>query len=455
MEPKLPQGLVAMSSVSASEILQQGTLSNGLYKNLWQAYSTSHLASKDETERRLEHLFWRIWGAKRLSSRVNTRTLNRLILRIKAPAILVGQRVTVPPLPVTGDKGENVNINAFYIAPYEPRISDSCARINKNQPGCAVGASSPPLSIVRKSQPSQVETYKATRLLLDTPIGTKITLNPSNSPTTSMAGDHTSTSTPGNTGRQRRQKTLTDAKSTLTPEKVGGQDSKKTSIASESATAPIDIGDRGSKKTFLTAPKKVGDQDSKKTSMTSESTTALESLSQHGPKKTYLTATRHGRGPRRRPVFNHRKSSQVSIPRTAIPTRRRSEPTTKADDYEDSYVELGLLQHLSFRDEDDEITRNLGYEIAPAPKPAIPSFSPFDDDDFVDDPVAEEAIREAAATSPIPFPRASTLRRPMLSPEEVSKVKPLFKVVKNPVKLPGGPQFDVPGDIEGDWADIC
>lgn len=40
MEPKLPQGLVAMSSVSASEILQQGTLSNGLYKNLWQGNIT-------------------------------------------------------------------------------------------------------------------------------------------------------------------------------------------------------------------------------------------------------------------------------------------------------------------------------------------------------------------------------------------------------------------------------
>lgn len=40
MEPKLPQGLVAMSSVSPSEILEQDTLSNGVYKNLWQGNVT-------------------------------------------------------------------------------------------------------------------------------------------------------------------------------------------------------------------------------------------------------------------------------------------------------------------------------------------------------------------------------------------------------------------------------
>jgi hypothetical protein len=40
MQPKLPQGLVAISSVSPSEILEQDTLSNGTYKNLWQGNVT-------------------------------------------------------------------------------------------------------------------------------------------------------------------------------------------------------------------------------------------------------------------------------------------------------------------------------------------------------------------------------------------------------------------------------
>lgn len=47
---------------------------------------------------------------------MNAYTLDRLILRIKAPAVLVGQRVTVPPLPGTGDKEEKVNTSLFHIA---------------------------------------------------------------------------------------------------------------------------------------------------------------------------------------------------------------------------------------------------------------------------------------------------------------------------------------------------
>jgi hypothetical protein len=36
MEPKLPQGLVSVSNVPSSEILQQDILSSSVYKSLWQ-----------------------------------------------------------------------------------------------------------------------------------------------------------------------------------------------------------------------------------------------------------------------------------------------------------------------------------------------------------------------------------------------------------------------------------
>ncbi|KAJ5198969.1 hypothetical protein N7491_000465 [Penicillium cf. griseofulvum] len=418
MEPKLPQGLVAMSSVSPSGIFEQGTLSNGDYKKLWQAYSTSHLASKDETECRLEHLFWRIWGAEQLSSAINPHTLDRLILRIKAPAILpVGQKVTVSPLPVNGDKEVKVNKSLFYTAPYHPHIDDSCKFINKNQPGCAAGACSPH-SISKKPQSSEVQTHTTTHLLLDTPLGTKITLDPSNSPT-NMATKPTPTPNPGKFG-QRRKKVSVDSDSTLMSEKAGKQGVKKTSIATEPTIIPDIVG-------------------------------------QQGPKKTYLTAARNGRGLRRRPVFNRRKSSQTSIPKTPSPMRRRSEPSTKADGaeilYEDSYVELGLLQHLSFRDEEDQIARDLGREIAPEPKPIKPS-GPLFDDEFLDEPSAMEAAKEAPKTSSAPFPRASSLRHPMLSPEDFCKITPSFGVIESHLDLPGGPELAASDDIEGDWTDI-
>ncbi|KAJ5470295.1 hypothetical protein N7530_007652 [Penicillium desertorum] len=400
MEPKLPQGLVAMSSVSPSEILEQGTLSNGVYKNLWQAYSTSHQASKDETERRLEHLFWRIWGAKRLSNRMNTHTLDRLILHIKASAVLVGQRVTVPPLPGsagTGDKEEKVNTSLFYIAPYQPHTDGSCKLINNNQPGCAAVACSPH-PILKNPQASQAETQKATQLLLDTSIGTKITLDPSNSPTVDMAAEPTPN--PGTVGHQLRKKTSMDSESTLVPEKIGNQGFRKTSVSTESTATPENVGQQ---------------------------------------------------------VFNRRKSSQTSIPRTAPPSRRCSEPTTKADGadslYEDSYVELGLLQHLSFRDEEDQIARDLGREIAPEPKPVKPSV-PLFDDEFLDEPSAIEAAKAVPKTSPVPFPRASSLRHPMLSPDDFCKITPSFGVMESHLDMPGGPQLASPDDVEGDWTDI-
>ncbi|KAJ5836691.1 hypothetical protein N7447_002717 [Penicillium robsamsonii] len=399
MEPKLPQGLVVMSSVSPSEIFEQETLSNGVYKSLWQAYSISHLASKDETERRLEHLFWRIWGTKRLSSRINLHTLDGLILRIKAPAILsVGQRLTVSPLPGNGDKEKK--------------------SINKNQSGCAAETCSPN-SILKKLQPSEVGRHTTTRLLLDTPLGTKITLEPSNSPTTDMSDEPTLAPNVGSMGHQRRKKASMDSDSTLLREKAGNHP-KKTSIVAEPTIIPDNLG-------------------------------------QHGPKKTYLTATRNGRGPRRRPVFNRRKSSQTSIPKTPHPTRRRSEPSTKSDGadaiYEDSYVELGLLQHLSFRDEEDQIARDLGREIAPEPKPVKPPV-PLFDDEFVNEPSAVEAAKAAPKMYPIPFPRASSLRHPMLSPGDFCKITPSFGVMESHLDLPGGPELAAPDDVEGDWTDI-
>ncbi|KAJ5794944.1 hypothetical protein N7457_001543 [Penicillium paradoxum] len=395
MEPKLPQGgLVAMSTVSLSDTLRQDTLSTGAYKNLWQAYSTSHLASKDETERRLEHLFWRIWSAQRLSSRLNVRTLDHLILRIKAPAVLVGQEVTVrQAMPETGNKEEQVTANLFHIKPLQYHINHSYKPINKTQSGCVAGTCSLH-PILKKPQPAPVESHKTTRLLLDTSSGTKITLEPSFSPTATMTAEPESIS-----------------------DVIEHQSPKKTNIPAGPTAIPDPVNRQSSKKTFL-------------------------------------TATRPGRGPRRRPVFNRRKSSQTSVPK-ATPPRRRSEPTTKKDGsndvYEDSYVELGLLQHLSLRDEEDQIARDLGREIAPEPKPkpAVPLF----DDDFIDEPTALQTAKARPKASPVPFPRASSLRRPMLSPEDFCKITPSFGVLQSHVDTPGGPQL-MTEDLEGDWTDV-
>jgi hypothetical protein len=178
-----------------------------------------------------------------------------------------------------------------------------------------------------------------------------------------------------------------------------------------------------------------------------------DNATRQAPKKTYLAATRNGRGPRRRPVFNRRKSSQPSIPKNPTTTpseRRRSEPAAKTEAtdaiYEDSYIELGLLQHLSLRDEEDQIARDLGREIAPEPKPVKP-LVPLFDEDFIDDIAPKDNTKKS---SPVPFPRASSLKHPMISSGDLGRIKQSFDVQDHDV--PGGPEFA--DDVDGDWTDV-
>jgi hypothetical protein len=299
----------------------------------------------------------------------------------------------------TDHKEEKVNTTSFSFVHLPSLINHSRKPINKTQPDCIPGVCSLH-PILKRPQPAPAESHKTTRLLLDTSIGTKITLDPSDSPIAIMA----------------------------------------------SSTDQV--------------PNTTDDLSPKSTGLIAEPTSAPDDATRQGPKKAHLTTTRNSRGPRRRPVFNRRKSSQTSIPKAASPARRRSEPTTKTEKsdtlYEDSYVELGLLQHLSFRDEEDQIARDLGREIAPEPKPAKPSV-PFFDDEFFDEPAvvqAAKAVKEAPKMEPVPFPRASSLRRPMLSPEEFCKVTPSFGVLQSHLEVPGGPQLLTTDDVEGDWTDI-
>lgn len=144
MDPKLPQGLVTMSSIPSDETLQHEPLNPSVYKNLWQGkhllyptvikadrkpvYYISRLASKDETEHRLEHLFWRIWSKPSLATHLDARTLDRLILRIKTPNVLVGQKVTSS---VSESNKERVSV---ITPPLEPRLIITQSQLSKPQP---------------------------------------------------------------------------------------------------------------------------------------------------------------------------------------------------------------------------------------------------------------------------------------------------------------------------------
>ncbi|KAJ5146119.1 uncharacterized protein N7515_000683 [Penicillium bovifimosum] len=507
MEPKLSHGLVTMTKMACGDELRQETLSIGDYKNLWQAYSTSYLASKDETERRLEHLFWRIWGAQELLYRLNTHTLDRLILRIKAPAPsteTVTVDVRLPPATSTTDDKANVNINSFPIVP-----------------------------------------HRTTRLLVDTSIGAKITLDPTNSPTPIMSSPSDKFPTtagylsPKSPGLTAKSTFMSDnashqgenapsglmAEPTSMPDNASHQDENAPSgLMAEPTSMPDNASRQGgnapsglmAEPTFMSdnashqgenapsglmaEPTSMPDNASRQggnapsglmaeptsmpddashqgektaPSLMAQPTTIPDNASRQGSKTPPIpmsapisipgvstrqnpkkTPTRNGRGARRRPVFNRRKSSQTTIPKATTASRRRSEPTTQTERFEtvneDSYVELGLLQHLSFRDEDDQVVRDLGRELAPEPKqPGRPSVPLFDE--FINEPAVAEDVKDAKKVEP--FPRASSLRHKMLSPEQISKVKPSFGVLQSHVDVPGGPRFRTT-EVEDDWTDI-
>ncbi|OQD80349.1 hypothetical protein PENANT_c036G10986 [Penicillium antarcticum] len=356
-----------MAAMPATEGLRQEKLESAVYKKFWQAYSTSNLASKDQTDSRLEHLFWRIWGNKHLSGNLNLHALDRLILRIKKTPVLLGQKVEVKQSePAVIKKVPTLFVP---ISHFHTHINQSHQPVSQGL--CENGACSFH-SILKKPRPSQSEIPKKPRLAIFAPSGEQITRNPSNPPT------------------------------------------------------PI-----------MTEP-------------------TPEGPSRQGSKKTYLAATRNGRGPRRRPVFNRRKSSQSTLPKTAPPLRRRSEPAGATNATPDSYIELGQLQHMSFRDEDeeDEIVRDIAREIAPKPKPIKPNTPQFDDEFLEGDPALLQAMKPGCVDGGIPFPRGSSLRHPMLAPESYTQaLNPSFNL--NSFDARGGPDLAVPTcEADAEWTDV-
>jgi hypothetical protein len=111
---------------------------------------------------------------------------------------------------------------------------------------------------------------------------------------------------------------------------------------------------------------------------------------------------------------------------------------------------------MSFRDEgdEDEIVRDIAREIAPKPKPTKLTIPQFDDEFLEGDPALLEAMKPGCVDQGVPFPRASSLRHPMLAPESHSHVSnPTFNL--NSFGAPQDPELTVPtGEIDADWTDV-
>lgn len=173
MGQKIPLGLVTIAQGLAGDISGQETLERPVIKNLWQAFSASRQASQSEVDQRLEYLFWRIWSSEELARRTNLQSLNCLVSNILTSTSAKEARPQkIPSLPRA-------------IAPSATGHSHS-----KSHP--TAGQSLHPILKKPATAPSETQTQKSARLLLERPEGGNITCNPSTPPTPASASpeDH-------------------------------------------------------------------------------------------------------------------------------------------------------------------------------------------------------------------------------------------------------------------------
>ncbi|CBF76988.1 hypothetical protein AN4692.2 [Aspergillus nidulans FGSC A4] len=84
----LPKGLIAVSEKVSEGLddLDLDVVDIGDIVQLWKACSINPSAHEGDAGYRLQNLFWRIWGSKRLSSSLTGSALSRLFLQISEPA---------------------------------------------------------------------------------------------------------------------------------------------------------------------------------------------------------------------------------------------------------------------------------------------------------------------------------------------------------------------------------
>lgn len=278
------------------------------------AFFTSRHASKSETDKRLEYLFWRVWSSQSLLAHTNVQYLNRLVSRIMVPCEPSPQqlspkherdsapllRLPVDPLPLTSTIS-HLNQQPLHHLNQTPHSEltqnlykmDNTPRLvpqalSKPQP--MNDPKSPLHSILKKPGTAQTEHQKTTRLLLERPNGTSVTRNPSTPPTPGT-GDH-----PAKEGTAGRQTT---------------------------------------------------------------------------PKRAHFTTSRTARGTHRRPAFNRRKSTQTSVPKVSSPPRPRlahSQPVNSHDSfYEDGFMQLDWNVDSSDSAEGDVVTSWANFDPFDAP----------------------------------------------------------------------------------------
>ncbi|BDD59593.1 hypothetical protein MAP00_004788 [Monascus purpureus] len=192
MPASVPEGLVTVSGrVLSSELKDDGVDMNDIAR-LWRVYNAIASAQSGHVGRRLENLFWRIWGSRRRHDTLRGSTVAKLFLKISQTSPLPGIPVQQPKQ-VGNNHGNEPSSRSLRGPQKGPLLSPKdqsrehpqqrqLQDRTRNQPRRP--APLPP--ILKKSQSatgSQGERHKTTRLLITSPGGRSVTRKPSNPPT--------------------------------------------------------------------------------------------------------------------------------------------------------------------------------------------------------------------------------------------------------------------------------
>ncbi|KAJ5573938.1 uncharacterized protein N7459_008365 [Penicillium hispanicum] len=181
MENKIAPGLVTVSQIAPTDMLGPVRLDRKMIETLWKVFFASRKASENETDQRLEYLFWRIWSSRRILAQTDVQFLDRLLSGITA-----SEPINIPPTTKCDESNSMSPTPSIRASPRPIHHTHS-----KSQPVTTV---QPPLqSILKKSHNAQSEPQKTTRLLLEKPDGASIR-NPAKPPSPIFSDDSPPTS---------------------------------------------------------------------------------------------------------------------------------------------------------------------------------------------------------------------------------------------------------------------
>ncbi|KAJ9297166.1 hypothetical protein DTO271G3_4459 [Paecilomyces variotii] len=243
MTENLPKDLVLTKGNVGSELAVLGGVDVDDIIKLWRVYNTNSSILRDGVGQRLENFFWRIWSSKRIYSSLSGSTLATLFVHISDDrAIQTIPTVTTKKLRAlkTAQQCADQDTTSWSAA---KAASEQGSKDDGGKKGeqARSGRTQPRLPpILKKSQGTQAERPKTTRILISDKAGENIMQTTSSNPPTPLTGTQSHKEPPP---KQSRKKTAFVANTALNsrrrPALLRRKSSQQSSGQSSARVSPL------------------------------------------------------------------------------------------------------------------------------------------------------------------------------------------------------------------------